>query len=235
MQVDDAVERVVGVLQRHPLPDRAQVVPEMERVGRRLDTGQHSRARSGHGSIVSVTLPTDLALQPPASCAGVPDEAATDSAVDAGAGRDPQPGDPATVELEHGDTAVGYVDESPRPGEVAEPVHDEAGHGLVRSLGQYQAGLLGEVVNVEQAIDLDNAADQPPGGLAAASYSSRMSPTSSSTRSSSVTMPAVPPYSSITIARWAPSRRISESDGQHLLGVQADHRHVPARLPASSG
>ena len=42
------------------------------------------------------------------------------------------------------------------------------------------------------------------------SYSSWMSPISSSTRSSSVTIPAVPPYSSTTMARWARSRRISD-------------------------
>lgn len=42
-----------------------------------------------------------------------------------------------------------------------------------------------------------------------ASYSSRISPITSSTRSSRVTIPAVPPYSSTTIARWWPSRRIS--------------------------
>ena len=41
------------------------------------------------------------------------------------------------------------------------------------------------------------------------SYSSRISPMSSSTRSSIVTMPAVPPYSSATMARWARWRRIS--------------------------
>ena len=46
VQVDDAVERVVAVLQRHPLAQRAQVVAEMERVGGGLDTGQHSG--SGH-------------------------------------------------------------------------------------------------------------------------------------------------------------------------------------------
>ncbi|MPM77675.1 hypothetical protein SDC9_124683 [bioreactor metagenome] len=43
------------------------------------------------------------------------------------------------------------------------------------------------------------------------SYSSVISPTSSSTRSSIVTMPAVPPYSSRTIAMWLDTRRISAS------------------------
>ena len=39
-------------------------------------------------------------------------------------------------------------------------------------------------------------------GSASLSYSSRISPTSSSTTSSTVTRPAVPPYSSTTIASW---------------------------------
>src|SRR4051794_9296575 len=57
MQVDDAVEGVVRVLESHPLPDRPEVVPEVERVGRRLDAGEHpwtvACRRSGrHGPIV---------------------------------------------------------------------------------------------------------------------------------------------------------------------------------------
>ncbi len=40
-----------------------------------------------------------------------------------------------------------------------------------------------------------------------------MSPTISSTTSSRVTTPAVPPYSSETIASWKPSPRSSESSG----------------------
>ena len=39
----------------------------------------------------------------------------------------------------------------------------------------------------------------------------------SSMRSSSVTMPAVPPYSSTTIAMWWPSRRISDMAGSTFL------------------
>ena len=45
VQVDDAVERVVVVLQRHPLPQGTEVVAEMERVGGRLDAGQHRGRR----------------------------------------------------------------------------------------------------------------------------------------------------------------------------------------------
>ena len=46
---------------------------------------------------------------------------------------------------------------------------------------------------------------------AAMSYSSVMSPMTSSTRSSIVMMPAVPPYSSITTAMYARVRRRSSS------------------------
>ena len=41
VQVDHAVEGVVGVLHRHPVAHRAQVVAEVERVGGRLDAGEH--------------------------------------------------------------------------------------------------------------------------------------------------------------------------------------------------
>src|SRR5580704_13734272 len=44
-----------------------------------------------------------------------------------------------------------------------------------------------------------------------------MSPISSSTRSSSVTIPAVPPYSSTTMARWARSLRISDRADSTIL------------------
>ena len=44
VQVDDAVDGVVGVLQRNPLTQRAQVVAEVERVGRGLDTGEDAAA-----------------------------------------------------------------------------------------------------------------------------------------------------------------------------------------------
>ena len=58
VQVRDEVERVVVVLQGHPLPQRAEVVAEVERVRGRLDAGQHPRAGiggGGHGPILSAT------------------------------------------------------------------------------------------------------------------------------------------------------------------------------------
>ena len=42
VQVNDAVVRLEGVLQRHPLAQRAQIVSEVERRRCRLDTRQHS-------------------------------------------------------------------------------------------------------------------------------------------------------------------------------------------------
>ena len=43
VQVDHAVERVVGVLHGHPVAHRAEVVAQVERVGGRLDAGEHPR------------------------------------------------------------------------------------------------------------------------------------------------------------------------------------------------
>ncbi len=46
MQVDDHVEGVVGLLERHPLADRAEVVAEVEGAGGGLDAGEHTRYES---------------------------------------------------------------------------------------------------------------------------------------------------------------------------------------------
>lgn len=48
VQVDDHVERVVGVLHVDPLADGAEVVAEVERAGGRLDTGEHTGTFVGH-------------------------------------------------------------------------------------------------------------------------------------------------------------------------------------------
>ena len=124
-----------------------------------------------------------------------------------------------------------------RSGRRPSAADDEAGDGLVRAVGQLEAGLVLEVVEVEQPVDLDVAAGQRARRLGSStSYSSWMSPTSSSTRSSSVTMPAVPPYSSTTIARWWPSRRMSVRADSTLLGARAaSGRRGRARRPAPSG
>jgi len=50
VQIDDAIERVEIVLQRDPLTQGAEVVAEVEGIGRRLNAGEHTRARAlaGH-------------------------------------------------------------------------------------------------------------------------------------------------------------------------------------------
>ena len=53
VQVGDEVERVVVVLQGHPLPHRTEVVAEVERVRGGLDAREHPRAAiGGHGTIL---------------------------------------------------------------------------------------------------------------------------------------------------------------------------------------
>ena len=49
VQVRDEVEGVVVLLEPHPLPQGPEVVPEVERVGRRLDAGQRAwTGAAGH-------------------------------------------------------------------------------------------------------------------------------------------------------------------------------------------
>src|SRR5215469_15664918 len=45
VQVDYAVEGVVGLLQGHPLAQRTQVIADVEGVGCRLDAGEHAWSR----------------------------------------------------------------------------------------------------------------------------------------------------------------------------------------------
>ncbi len=66
--------------------------------------------------------------------------------------------DPAALDLAHGDPALGVVDPVAGLREPAEPLHQEARHRLVGALGQLDAGLVLEVVEVQQAVDLDVAA-----------------------------------------------------------------------------
>ena len=71
----------------------------------------------------------------------------------------------AAVELGDGEGATVDDDALAHLGEPAEIGHDEAGHGLVRPLGQLEADLVREVLDVEQAVDLDLAADALLGPL----------------------------------------------------------------------
>ena len=70
----------------------------------------------------------------------------------------------------------------------------------------------------------------PPGSLGR-SYSSRMSPTSSSVMSSSVTMPSVPPYSSMTTAKWMPRLRSSSRLGSSL---DVPGSEMPSRVTSAT-
>src|SRR5579864_1634411 len=69
-------------------------------------------------------------------------------------------------------------------------------------------------------------------GSASLSYSSRISPTSSSTTSSTVTSPAVPPYSSTTMASWKRLRWNSRSKSATRLvsGTKAAGRMISVTL-----
>ncbi len=114
-------------------------------------------------------------------------------------------------------------------GQVPELGHQEPGHRLVGAFGQDDPCLLGKIVGIQQPVDDDvTAAEADAGRRPSRSYSSRMSPTTSSTRSSSVTMPAVPPYSSTTIARCSSLATHLRQRGEHVLAV-GQHLDRPER------
>ena len=97
-------------------------------------------------------------------------------------------------------------------GHVAEEVQDQPADGVPLRVGQLGAELLADVVDRRapgHAHRTVGAAARPP--AVSTSYSSAISPTISSSRSSRVTSPDVPPYSSITIAMWNCLVRISRS------------------------
>ncbi len=77
---------------------------------------------------------------------------------------DADPGDPAAVHHRDGDGVAvdpGFVADG---GDAAELGGEEAADGLVGAVGEFDTGLVGEVVQVQQTVDLDVAAAQP-GGL----------------------------------------------------------------------
>ena len=100
----------------------------------------------------------------------------------------------------------------PRLGHVAEQVEHEAADGVPLGVGQLDARAPRS--RRRSASGPARAMPPPASGStpgSSMSYSSTISPTISSSRSSSVTSPAVPPCSSITIAMWNFSVRISRS------------------------
>ena len=72
-------------------------------------------------------------------------------------------------------------------------------------------------------------------GRSSSSFSSRMSPTISSRMSSMVTSPAVPPYSSTTIARWLCDDLKSRSCDSDRLPLGDERRRADLRLPPARG
>ena len=105
-------------------------------------------------------------------------------------------------------------DRRPTSGMWPEPVQHEAGQGLVVALGQHEAAGVEHLVGVQRAGEhrrLPAARSNRERRWSGGSCSSSISPTISSRMSSRVMMPAVPPCSSTTIARWRPPWRRSAS------------------------
>ena len=145
------------------------------------------------------------------------------------------PGDPPPLHGGHGQHPVVTHHCVALLRQPAQPGHQESGRRVVRAGRQQDPGDLSEVVQVEPAVDLGRPARGRRARQRPAPCST-ISPTISSTRSSSVTMPSVPPYSSTTTARCSP-------DVPHLLQRLEDdlrarhHRHrvadvADARRPA---
>ena len=70
MQVSDPVERLVVVLQRHPLPQRPEIVAQVQRVGGGLGQREHprrTRGRQGRDTPAILTCQSPAASVPPSS------------------------------------------------------------------------------------------------------------------------------------------------------------------------
>ena len=137
VQVGDEVERLVVVLQRHPLPQRAEVVAEVERVGGRLDAGEHPGTRwvGAWPRFVSTAI---------AATRGRHRAARGDRPRDARApaGSEPgRPGDPATrrsavtVSDRRRQVHIDAVTASPASGSRPSPAIRKPADRLVRALG----------------------------------------------------------------------------------------------------
>ena len=91
--------------------------------------------------------------------------------------------------------------------DMAELLQHQPADGLVFAFRGAETGGLGHLVDAQQTRHLPAAARRHDVRRLASSCSSRMSPTISSITSSTVTMPAVPPYSSTTSAVCRPLAR----------------------------
>jgi len=88
-------------------------------------------------------------------------------------------------------------------GDAAEEIEDPASDGIEGLVGQAEPRGGIELFDGELAGDAVVVASSFWMRRSSSSNSSRISPTSSSSRSSRATRPAVPPYSSTTMARWS--------------------------------
>ena len=96
-----------------------------------------------------------------------------------------------------------WIDRLADLGDVLERAEHEPADGVPVLVGQLEVEQLVELVDRRAAVDEVVAVGQPLRRSASStSYSSTISPTSSSRQSSSVISPAMPPYSSATMARW---------------------------------
>ena len=95
----------------------------------------------------------------------------------------------------------------------AQRLGEQAADGLdVVAVGQLDVEQLGEVLDRQPGRDTRAVSSSMRStGARSTSYSSVISPTISSRMSSMVTRPAVPPYSSMTIAMWVRVACISRS------------------------
>ncbi|TNV70812.1 hypothetical protein FGO68_gene8663 [Halteria grandinella] len=171
MQIYDAVEGIMAILQLNPLLDRTQIISKMERVARwlnaRKDAFHSCNSRTSQQlreinkrparfpSIESTVIRTPLTPTTSLATGILPRKFITK---------------PLTV--------------SQRPSGSSIPVSS------IRSSSE-----------IKPSTSKSPVRDSCEISSSSVSYSSRISPISTSTRSSRVTMPSVPPYSSKTIAR----------------------------------
>src|SRR5215469_18590619 len=73
----------------------------------------------------------------------------------------PHPRDAPAVQLGHGEPVAVDLHLGANAGQLPERGEHKAGHGLVGPLGQVHAGLLGELIQVQQPVDLELTAEQP--------------------------------------------------------------------------
>src|SRR6266545_4606244 len=201
VQVDHAVERVVAVLQGHPVAHRSEVVAQVEGVGGGLDAGQYPRSALGHAKRIRRR---DTA--PPVRIS----YGRGGGTIPTRATRRPSR---AVTTRRYPLTSTSSPTRASRPSRAMRNP-PSVSYGPAGSRNPQRSAKSTRLSRPSTSLGTSPSAGS---GSGARSYSSAISPTSSSMRSSSVTMPAVPPYSSTTTARCRPSRRISDSAGSTRL------------------